>query len=415
MNNRIEQAASAVAAPERLASPGSTRWVGKAIAVAVVVAVAATAYHMHEAKSAPVAVPPLPSVAVSFPLQRNIEGRLAFLGQFSAVNRVELRAQVGGTLTQINFKDGDIVHKGDLLFEIDPEPYQIKSSEATATLEAANARLALAVRQLARAQELQRSEAGTVENVDQKVAEQHAAQAAVDSAKAEVRDARFDLDRCRIYAPFSGRMGTHLVSVGNLISGSRAASSPTTLLATIVSLDPIYIDFDMSENDYATFQHIRATQKGPLEDKVSLSPTGDPGFTRQGTLNFVDNALDRASGTIHARATIPNNDLALTPGGFSRVQLAVTAPQSTLLVPDAAVLEDQTNHIVFVVGEDDVATPRLVEAGDLRGGLRVIRSGLKPTDRVIIDGIPSVRPGSKVSPHAGSIQILSEQGDEGAK
>lgn len=243
----------------------------------------------------------------------------------------------------------------------------------------------------------------------------HAAQAAVDDANAQVRDAKFDLDRCRIAAPFSGRIGTHLVSTGNLVSGSRAGTSPTTLLATIVSTDPIYLDFDMSESDYATFQHARTKQKGALADTVYISPTGDTTFKRQGTLNFIDNSLDRSSGTIHARATIPNNDLSLTPGGFARVRLAVSAPQSTLLVPDAAVLADQTDHIVFVVGSDDVATPKQVEIGDLRGGLRVIRSGLASTDKVIIDGIPTFRPGSKIAPHPASIQFASEQDDDGAK
>ncbi|WP_258194769.1 efflux RND transporter periplasmic adaptor subunit [Paraburkholderia sp. BL18I3N2] len=370
---------------------------------------------MHWSSAAPVVVPPPPSVAISAPLQRDIEGRLGFLGQFSAVNRVELRAQVGGTLVKINFKDGDIVHKGDVLFEIDPEPYQIKLSQATAGLESANARLALATRELARAQELQRSEAGTVENVDQKVAEQRAAQAAVDNANALVRDARFDLDRCKITAPFTGRIGTHLVSTGNLVSGSRAGSGPTTLLATIVSLDPIYLDFDISENDYAAFQRSRGNQKGPLADAVKISPTGDSDYARTGTLNFIDNTLDRSSGTIHARATIPNSDLSLTPGGFARLRLATTAPQPALLVPDAAVLQDQTDHMVYVVGDDNVASPRKVEIGDLRGGLRVIRSGLAATDRVVIDGIPSVRPGAKISPRAGAIQFSAEHGGQGAE
>ncbi|MBN3756349.1 efflux RND transporter periplasmic adaptor subunit [Paraburkholderia sp. Tr-20389] len=415
MNNRIDQAEVGIATPANPATSGSVRWIGKGVAVAVIVAVAATAAHIHWSGATPVAAPPPPSVAVGAPLQRDIEGRLGFLGQFSAVNRVELRAQVGGTLTQINFKDGDIVHKGDVLFEIDPEPYQIRLSEATAGLESANARLALATRELARAQELQRSEAGTVENVDQKVAEQRAAQAAVDNANALVRDARFDLDRCKITAPFTGRIGTHLVSTGNLVAGSRAGSSPTTLLATIVSLDPIYLDFDISENDYAAFQHSRENQKGPLADTVSISPTGDSGYARTGTLNFIDNTLDRSSGTIHARATIPNSDLSLTPGGFARLRLATTAPRPALLVPDAAVLQDQTDHMVYVVGEDNVATPRKVEIGDLRGALRVIRSGLAPTDRIVIDGIPSVRPGSKISPHAGSIQFSAEHGDDGAR
>ncbi|WP_321957878.1 efflux RND transporter periplasmic adaptor subunit [Paraburkholderia bannensis] len=415
MNNEIDQAEVAVAAPPREAKPVAVRWVGKGVAAVVIVAVAATALHLHGSDGAPAVAPPPPSVSISAPLQRDIEGRLGFLGQFSAVNRVELRAQVGGTLTRINFKDGDIVHQGDLLFEIDPEPYQIKLSEATAAVEAANARLALATRELARAQELQQSEAGTVENVDQKVAEQRAAQAALDNANALVHDARFDLDRCRITAPFTGRIGTHLVSTGNLVSGSRAGTGPTTLLATIVSLDPIYLDFDISENDYAAFQRSREHRSGPLADTVTISPTGDSGYSRTGTLNFIDNTLDRSSGTIHARATIPNSDLSLTPGGFARLRLATTAPQPALLVPDAAVLQDQTDHMVYVVGDDNVATARKVEIGDLRGGLRVIRAGLAPTDRIVIDGIPAVRPGSKIAPHAGKIQFSAEQGDDGAK
>ena len=221
-----------------------------------------------------------------------------------------------------------------------------------------------------------------------------------------VRDARFDLDHCRITAPFTGRIGTHLVSVGNLVAGSRAASSPTTLLTTLVSLDPIYLNFDMSEADYMTFLRARGSRQGPLADKVELALSDETAFSRQGTLDFIDNALNRSSGTIRARATVPNGDLLLTPGGFARVRLAVSSPTPALLVPDAAVLADQSEHIVLiVVGADDTVTPKSVKLGDVRGGLRVIRSGLEPTDRVIIDGIPTVRPGSKVSPTAGSIRF----------
>jgi RND family efflux transporter MFP subunit len=186
---------------------------------------------------------------VSKPLVQDLETRLGFLGQFSAVSQVELRAQVGGTLTGIFFKDGDIVRKGDLLFTIDPRPYEITLAEATAQLDVASARLELADRQLDRAKDLEQSNAGTVENVDQRTSDRRAARASVEDAKARIRDAQFDLDHCRITAPFTGRMGTHLVSVGNLIAGSRTATSPTTLLATLVSLDPIYLDFDMSESD----------------------------------------------------------------------------------------------------------------------------------------------------------------------
>jgi RND family efflux transporter MFP subunit len=163
------------------------------------------------------------------------------MGQFSAVNQVELRAQVGGTLTEIGFKDGDIVHKGDLLFVIDPTPYQIKLSEATAQLESARSRLDLANREALRASTLARTGAGSVETADQRAAEQRAAQAAVDNAEALVRDALFDLNHTRITAPFTGRIGSHLVSVGNLVAGSRAGTSPTTLLATLVSIDPIHL------------------------------------------------------------------------------------------------------------------------------------------------------------------------------
>jgi len=311
-------------------------------------------------------------------------------------------------LTHIHFKDGETVHKGALLFEIDPEPYEIKLKEATALLASARARLALAGRELSRAQELQRSEAGSVQNVDQKVAEHRAAQAAVDQASAQVLDARFDLDHSKISAPFTGRMGTHLVSTGNLVSGSRAGSSPTTLLATIVSLDPIYVDFDMSENDYAAFQRERQGQAGQLSNQVTLSPTGDDLFSRRATLDFIDNSLDRSSGTIHARATVPNNDLSLTPGGFARIRLAVSNPEPVLLIPDATVLADQTDHIVYVVGKDNLVAARKVEVGGLRGGLRVIRSGLSANDRIIIGGVPAVRPGAKVTVQEGTIRYAAE-------
>jgi membrane fusion protein, multidrug efflux system len=358
---------------------------------------------------APAQVPP--QVVVSRPLERELDTQLGFLGQFSAVDRVELRAQVGGTLTEIRFKDGDIVHKGDLLFVIDPVPYEIKLAQANAQLESATARPEFADRELARAQTLKRSGAVAVENVDQRTSDQQAAQAAFDDAQAQIRDARFDLDHCRITAPFTGRIGTHLVSVGTLVAGSRAASSPTTLLATLVSLDPLYLDFDMSESDYLAFSRERAKQKEVLADKIEIALSDETDFSRQGTLDFVDNVLDRSSGTIHVRATVPNADLFLTPGSFARVQLALGAPVTTLLVPDAAVLPDQTRHLVMTVAPDDTVVPKPVETGDERGGLRVIRSGLNANDRVIIDGLPYASPGSKVSSKDGDIRYAAASQD----
>ena len=400
--------------PERRAARKSR---GKAwAAAAAVIAVAAIAW---VAKSYGVSGPaalapqqPLAQVTVSKPLVRELDLRLGFLGQFSAVDQVELRAQVGGTLTGIHFKDGDIVHQGDLLFTIDPRPYEIRLAQATAQLESASARLELAKPELWRAQELKRTDFGTMQAVDQRRADLQGAQASVDDAKAQIRDAQFDLDHCRITAPFTGRIGTHLVSVGNLIAGSRYATSPTTLLATLVSLDPIWFDFDMSESDFLTFSRDRARQKGILANKVELALSDETKFTRGGTLDFVDNVLDRSSGTIHARATVPNPELFLTAGEFARVRLVLGAAAPTLLVPDAAVLPDQSEHLVMTVSADGTVAPKQVEIGDIRGGLRVIRSGLTPNDQVIIDGIPYAKPGSKVAPQDGAIRYAAAQGHD---
>jgi RND family efflux transporter MFP subunit len=387
---------------------GMKLWIRLLLGIILSVAIVVWGTRLFAPASDQVTAQPIPSVTVSQPLEHDIEDKLQFLGQFSGVQQVELRAQVGGTLAQIGFKDGDIVKKGDLLFVIDSEPYEIKMSHAVAQLERTKAWLELATRQLERAKTLKRTDAGSTENVEQRTSEKRAAQAAVADAEAMVRDAQFDLDHCHITAPFTGRIGTHLVSVGNLVAGSRAASSPTTVLATLVSLDPIYLNFDMSEADYMAFIRERAKTNGPLANKVQVSLSDEATFNREGMLDFLDNALNRSSGTIHARATIPNSDLMLTPGGFARLRLTVSPPSSALLVPDAAVLADQSEHIVLTVGLDDTVTPKLVKLGDLHGDLRVIRSGLDSSDRVIIDGIPTVRAGMKVFPATGSIRFEAQ-------
>lgn len=354
-----------------------------------------------------IAVSP-PVVSVAVPVQRSLATRVQFLGQLSAVQNVELRPQVGGALTQIGFKDGDIVQKGDLLFQIDPTPYEIKLSEATAQLETAHSRLDLAKQEFFRADSLKKTGYGSIEIADQRAAEQRAAQAAVNNAEASIRDAQFDLDHTRITAPFTGRIGTHQVSIGNLISGSRAGTTPTTLLATLVSTDSIYLNFDMSEADYMTF--LRNRHEGAaVSDKVQVSLADEKTFTHEGTLDFIDNTLDRSSGTIHARATIRNSDGLLTPGGFARVRLEVAPPSPTFLLPDVAVLPDQSEHIVMTVGPHNVVTAKHVQVGDLRNGLRVIHSGLDASDRVIVDNIPVVHVGATVAPHATSVQFASDQ------
>ncbi len=221
--------------------------------------------------------------------------------------------------------------------------------------------------------------------------------------RAQIRDAQFDLDHCRIYAPFTGRIGNHLVSVGNLVAGSRAATSPTTLLATLVSLDPIYFDFDMSESDFDMFSRFRVASGGGLGNKVEIAPNGEQKYTKEGVLDFLNNTLDRSSGTMHARATVANPDLALTPGAFARVRLAAAAPVPTLLVPDAAVLPDQSRHLVLTVAADGTVVPKPIETGDLRGGLRVVTAGIGPDDRIIVDGLPYAAPGSKVTVKEGAV------------
>lgn len=179
------------------------------------------------------------------------------------------------------------------------------------------------------------------------------------------------------------------------------------MLASLVSLDPIYLDFDMSESDYLVFARNREQHPGPLNDKVIFRLSDETTFTREGTLDFVDNAIDRSSGTIHARATVKNPDLFLAPGQFARLRLSVSPPMPTLMVPDAAVILDQSQQLVMTVGADGTVTPKLVQAGDMRGGLREIRSGLAPEDRVIIGGLVRALPGNKVTTEDGEIKYDS--------
>lgn len=255
--------------------------------------------------------------------------------------------------------------------------------------------------ELWRAQQLKRTDFGTAETVDERAADQRSEQAAIETAKAAIKDARLDLEFSRVSAPFTGRIGAHLVSVGSLVSGSRGGTSPTTLLATIVSLDPIYLDFDMSESDYLAWQ--QANHAAVPHADVAISLDGDGHFNRHGTLDFIDNVVNRSSGTIHARATVPNPDLTITPGQFARLRVSLGDPARVLLVPAAAVVPDQSRHLVMTVTADGTVVPKVVETGDVYHGLRVIRSGLTANDRVVIDGLVRTRPGIRVAPVNGAI------------
>jgi RND family efflux transporter MFP subunit len=220
-----------------------------------------------------------------------------------------------------------------------------------------------------------------------------------------VRSAQLNLEFTHITAPLAGRISQHRVSIGNLISGSQLGATPT-LLTTIVSLDPIHLDFDMSEGDYLAYQRFLLSQHSdnPVDRTVEANLSDEQGWKHRGQLDFMDNQMDRSSGTIHARANMPNPDLLIAAGQFARLRLPTSAPRPTLLVPDSAVATDQSRKLVMTVAADGTVVPKVVEVGSLSGdGLRMIKDGLSPTDQVIINGLMRARPGSKVTPQPGKI------------
>jgi RND family efflux transporter MFP subunit len=366
------------------------------VAGVLLVAAGAGAWGLNGLMSAPAqgTVPSSPPVVtVALPLRENIARWTEFTGQLSAVDQVELLAQVSGYLTEVHFEDGQVVQKGDLLFVIDPRPYEIHLEQALAQRQTALASLALANKEVSRATRLTGTGAMAVELLDQRTQRQEAAVAAVNTAKAAVHAAQLDLEFTHIVAPFSGRMSMRRVSIGSLVSG---ASGPTGL-TSIVSLDPIYLDFDMSEADYLAYR--QATPAG-MRTTVQISLDGEQPWSRTGELDFLDNRIDRGSGTMHARATLANSDLAIVPGQFARVRMPVSPARPELLAPDAALATDQSSKTLMVVQADGTVVPKRVELGALAdNGMRVITRGLLPTDRIVINGLMRLRPGLKVEAH----------------
>jgi RND family efflux transporter MFP subunit len=351
--------------------------------------------------------PAPPTVTVSQPLQRELVELDEYTGQFAAKEYVEIRARVSGYLTEIHFEDGQLVKQGDLLFVIDPRPYEATLAAARAQLAQANAQVELATRQLERTAELRKKDFEPASTYDQRVADLRVAAAAVESAKAAIRSAELNVGFTRITAPVTGRIGNHQVSVGNLISGGDAATTPA--LTTIVSLDPIYFYFDMSEGDYLAYQ--RAAAAGMLGEARDTEPTvyahltDETDWPWKGQLSFLDNQVDRGAGTIRARATFTNPGYFLTPGQFGRIRIPASERHVAVLVPDSALVTDQSRKVVMTVSEDSTVAPKLVRPGPITDdGLRIIRSGLAPTDRVIINGLARVRPGAKVTPQPGQIE-----------
>jgi len=357
-----------------------------------------------EAVAQTAAAPPL--VTVSNPLQRDIVEWDEYTGQFAAVDYVEIRARVSGYLTEIHFADGEIVKKGDLLFVIDPRPFEIARDSAEAQIAQAQARLDLANSQLQRTSELRRSDFAPQSTLDERRAETRSATAALETARAALRSAELDLEFSHITAPVSGRVSQHLVSIGNLVSGG--ATGIPTLLTTIVSLDPIHFFFDMSEADFLAYQRavasgrLGSTRDSSLIAEVRLAD--ETAWKRQGILDFVDNSVDRSAGTIRARAVFANPDFFITSGQFGRLRLPGSERYEAILIPDSALVTDQSRKIVMTVKDDGTVEPRVVRPGPIVDGLRVIRDGLGPKDIIIINGLVRARPGAKVTPQPGKIE-----------
>ena len=413
MTREVEHPEEATRTSSPITPPWRRRWprtilLAVAALAAVVVATRMLTAPVPQA-SAPAMAPP--KVVVATPLRQRLATWTSFTGQFSAVDRVEIRAEVSGYLTEIHFTDGQLVKKGDLLFVVDPRPYDIALQNARAQVATAEAALKLSGQQLERTSNLVTSSFASRETLDQRTEQRQAADAALDQAKAAVRKAELDLGWTHIAAPLSGRIGRHLVSTGNLIAGGQGGGA-TTLLTTIVSEDPIYLDFDMGESDFVAYQRFlhRPHDGRAIDRTVDVELSDESGWTHHGTLDFLDNEMDRSSGTLHARATVPNHDLFIAAGQFARLRVPTAAPADTLLVPEAALATDQSRTMVMVVAPDGTVVPKVVDIGEPVGDLRIVKRGLAPADRVIVDGLMFARPGGKVTPQQGAIAPAPDQG-----
>ena len=347
--------------------------------------------------------PPVPSVTVSAPLVQAVQDWDEFTGRFEATQSVEVRARVGGYVSGVHFRDGDYVRRGQLLFSLDPRPAQAALASARAQLSQAQAQLALAQSELVRSETLLESQAVSQAEVDTRRGALQTAQAAMAAANANVRARQLDLEFTRVTAPISGRVSDRRVDAGNLVAGG---SSAADVLTTVVSSAPIHFVFDGSEAVLLKYQ--RQVRQGAAPIQVRLQD--ETGFTRSGTLDFTDNAVDTASGVIRLRAVIPNPDGFLKPGMFGQARLAGAGTYDAMLVPDAAIATDQARRIVYVVAADGSVSPRPVQLGPVVDGLRIIRSGLQRTDRVIIAGVQRIQqPGMKVQARNGQIRPVARE------
>ena len=344
-----------------------------------------------------------PPVTVARPLQKKITEWDEYTGRFTAVNTVEIRARVSGYIDSIHFKDGQAVKQGDLLLVIDPRPYRLAVEQAKADVERANAKLEIASLDVQRATPLIQNQTLTGREFDTRKSAQRDATGQVASAEATLKQAALNLEWTEVRAPISGRISDRRVDAGNLVTGG---PSGATLLTVVVSQDPIHFIFDGSEADFIHYLRLAAAGTRPssrdVQNPVSVRLADETDYQHEGRMDFVDNAVNPKTGTIRGRAIFDNKDGLLTPGFFGRLRL-FGGEHDALLIPDTAIASDQSRKIVFTVADDGTVGTKLVEQGPIVDGLRVIRSGLAPTDRIVIDGLQRARLGQKVKPEDGAI------------
>jgi membrane fusion protein, multidrug efflux system len=349
--------------------------------------------------------PPAPEVTVSKPEQKEVVNWNEFTGRTAAVKLVTVTARVSGYIVDIPFKEGDIVHKGDLLFQIDPRPYQHAYDQAVGQVQQAQANWQLQDATFGRQQRLRETRVIANEDYDTALSNKNQAAAQVLSAEAARNSAQLNLEFTHVTSPIDGRVSRQLVDIGNLVQAD------STRLTTIVSIDPIYAYFSMDELAALSYQRlIREGKVGSSQDgkvPVYLQLQDETGFPHEGTIDFSDNSFDSTTGTLLVRGSFPNSDGFLRPGNFVRVRVASSPEYDALLVADRAIGSDQDQSFVYVVDSRNIARLRHVKTGQLAEGLRVVKSGLQGDDEVIINGIIKVRPDSSVKPQEGAMEQFS--------
>lgn len=371
----------------------------------------------NSASQTPQAAPPAPQVSVASVLEREVNEWDEFTGRLEAVEKVEIRPRVTGYLESVNFQEGKEVKKGDVLFVIDPRPYQAELSRAEAEVTEARARLQLAKSELKRAERLVQTRMVSQQVYDERSSGAREAEARLQAAQAAAQSARLNVEFTRVNSPINGRAGRTEVTAGNLVTGG-AAGGPATLLTTVVSLDPIYAYFEGDEQIYLKYATLARNGERPssrdTRNPIYLGLSNEQGYPHQGYVDFVDNQLSSATGTIRARAVFDNKDRFFTPGLFARLKLIGSGKFKAILINDRAVGTDQNQKFVLVLGAENKVEYRPVKIGRLIENLRVVTEGLKPGERIVVNGLQRVRPGMPVTPQTVSMDDQPQQAADAA-